>query len=251
MQQRTTSATLEPYLATRDISVLWSQLHSDLEPFGFDRVFYGCSQRRPANGELTKRDAVIKSSYGSDFDDYFVDNRAFLADVTTQWAIDSQGAMSWGLTRRLMSRGQLTAAQRDVHERTRALGILSGYTVSLRKPGTSLVSGFGLCAEAKVSQQKVDLVWQDHGDKIVSSLTAFDTCARALPRCPADEELSARQREVLEWAGEGKTIEDISEILGIHRSTVVKHMYEARDRLGVGNTLQAVVRATIQGQIFK
>lgn len=71
MQQRTTSTTLEPYLATRDISALWSQLHMDLEAFGFDRVFYGCSQRRPANGELTKRDAVIKSSYGSQFDDYF------------------------------------------------------------------------------------------------------------------------------------------------------------------------------------
>lgn len=159
--------------------------------------------------------------------------------------------MSWGVTRRLMSRGQLTSAQRDVHERTRALGILSGYTVSLRNPGTSLVSGFGLCAEKTVSQKRVDVVWQEYGNDIVASLTAFDTCARALPRCPAEEELSDRQREVLQWAGDGKTIEDISDILGIHRSTVVKHMCEARQRLGVGTTLQAVVRATIQGQIFK
>lgn len=251
MKLQTTSSRLEPYLTTRDMAGLWAHLHRDLEDFGFDRVFYGCSQRRPANGEFTTRDAVIKSSYGREFDEYFVAGRAFLSDITTQWAIDSQGAVSWGLTRRLEARGQLTAAQRSVHERTRAMGIENGYTVSLRNPGTALVSGFGLCAEASLSQRRVDVIWQDHGEEINAAVTAFDVCARALPRFPEDEELSRRQREVLEWAGEGKTIDDIGSILGLHRSTVVKHMQEARERLGVANTLQAVVRAAIQGQVFR
>jgi LuxR family transcriptional regulator len=243
--------TLEPYLSARDGQALWAILHRDLAQFGFERVFYASTQRRPANGEFTPRDAVIRSSYGKEFDDYFVDGGAFLSDVTTQWALDSVGAVSWGLTRRLSRRGQMTARQQGVHDRSRALGIVNGYTASLRSTGTSLVSGFGLCAEETTTQNRVDDIWRRHGPDILAALTTYDTCARGQPRYPDEEELSTRQREVLEWAGDGKCIDDISTILSLHRSTVVKHMREARERLGVATTLQAVARAALQGQIYR
>jgi LuxR family transcriptional regulator len=222
-----------------------------LQHFGFDRVFYVGTQRRPANGEFTPRDVGVKSSYGSEFDTFFVDGGGFLSDVTTQWALHSQGAISWGATRRLCAKGQMTAKQQAVHERSRALDILNGYTVSLRSDGRSLVSGFGLCAERQCTQAKIDRIWQCDGDQIVAILTAYDTCVRAFPCFPEQEELSKRQCEVLEWAGEGKAIDDISAILSLHRSTVVKHMREARERLGVATTLQAVARAALQGQIYR
>lgn len=242
---------LQPYLATSDAGLLWSRLHQDLQQFGFDRIFYVGTQRRPANGEFTPRDVSVHSSYGSEFDNFFVNDGGFLSDVTTQWAIHSLGAISWGVTRRLSAKGQMTAKQQSVHERSRALDILSGYTVSLRSDGRSLVSGFGLCAEHKCSQTKIDRIWQREGDQITAILTVYDICLRALPCFPKHEELSKRQCEVLEWAGEGKAIDDISTILSLHRSTVVKHMREARERLGVSTTLQAVARAALQGQIYR
>ncbi len=242
---------LQPYLILSDRGLLWSRLHQDLQHFGFDRVFYVGVQRRPANGEFTPRDVDVRSSYGSEFDRFFVDDGGFLSDVTTQWAIHSQGAMSWGATRRLCAKGQMTARQQTVHERSRALNILNGYTVSLRSDGRSLVSGFGLCAERKFTQGKIDSIWQSQSDQIAAVLTAYDICVRALPSFPAQEELSKRQCDVLEWAGEGKAIDDICTILSLHRSTVVKHMREARERLGVATTLQAVARAALQGQIYR
>lgn len=242
---------LEPYLDARDLDTLWAQLHRDLEHHGIERVFHARALRRPANGDLAARDAMVLSSYGAEFDRYFVDGGAFLSDVTTQWALDSEGAVSWSLTSRLKARGQLTSRQLNVHEKSRALGIRSGYTVSLRPPRTSLVSGFGLCADRAVPQARVDRIWQEEGVFMVACLRAFDTRARDLPQPPAEEELSARQREVLEWAGEGKTIDDIAHILSLHPSTVAKHMHEARMLLGVATTLQAVLRATIQGQIYR
>lgn len=245
------SAILEPYLFARSADALWSILHSDLENFGFERIFYASTQRRPANGDFTPRDTVIRSSYGQDFDRYFVGDGAFSSDITTQWALHSVGSVSWGLTRRLSSQGQMTTKQQSVHERSRALGIMNGYTVSLRLNGASLVSGFGLCADEASTQRKVDKTWQSYGDKIVAVLTAYDTCVRGFPGYPVDEELSPRQREILEWAGDGKSIEDISTILSLHRSTIVKHMKEARERLGVATTLQAVARASVQGQIYR
>lgn len=251
MHGRLHLARLEPYLDARDLGVLWAQLHRDLEHHGFERIFHARALRRSANGDLAARDATVLSSYGAEFDRYFVDGGAFLSDVTTQWALDSEGAVSWSLTSRLKARGQLTSRQLSVHEKSRALGIQSGYTVSLRPPRTSLVSGFGLCADTALPQGRVDRIWQAEGVSMVACLRAFDTRARDLPEPPTDEELSTRQREVLEWAGEGKTIDDIAHILGLHPSTVAKHMHEARALLGVATTLQAVLRATIQGQIYR
>jgi LuxR family transcriptional regulator len=251
MQPTSRPANLESYLAARDIADLWAQLHHDLEPYGIDRIFHGGSRRRPANGEHGKHDTLVLSSYGAEFDRFFVDGAGFLSDVTTQWALHSEGAVSWHLTARLKARGQLTARQLAVHEQSRALGVTAGYTVSLRTACTALVSGFGLCAEAGVSQARVDRTWLFHGPRILTALTAFDVCARNLSHAPPAEALSRRQREVLEWAGEGKTVDDIAEILELHRNTVAKHMHEARSLLGVATTLQAVLRAALQGQIYR
>lgn len=251
MPLRAKSSRLEPYLSARDISTLWAYLHRDLERVGFQKVFYVCTQRRPANGEFTVRDAIVHSSYGAEFDRYFVEGGAYASDITTQWAINSQGAISWSLSRRLNRRGQVTPKQREVHERSLALGIVNGYTVSLRTPRSTLVSGFGLCAGDETTQTRVDRTWLDHGDEVLLALSAFDICARAIPQVRAEEELSKRQREVLEWAGDGKTIDEIADIMDLHRNTVAKHMQEARQRLGVANTVQAVLRAALQGQIYR
>ena len=245
------SVILEPYLTARSCDALWSRLHRDLEQYGFERVFHAAAQRRPANGELTVRDAIVRSSYGSEFDSFFINGGGFQSDITTQWALHSVGSVSWGLTSRLNARGQMTSKQRRVHEFSRDLGIVNGYTASLNSLGTSLVSGFGLCGETTSTQSRIDKTWQKAGHEVTSILAAYDTCTRGFSRFPDDEELSIRQREVLEWAGEGKSIDDISTIMSLHRSTVVKHMREARERLGVATTLQAVARAILQGQIYR
>ncbi|MEX3014054.1 helix-turn-helix transcriptional regulator [Gymnodinialimonas hymeniacidonis] len=242
---------IEPYLTTQDATALWDRLHRDLSNAGFKRVFYAASQRRQANSARSPRDTIVKSSYGAEFDSFFVDGAAFTADVNTQWAIDSQGAVSWDLTRRLKADGQLSAHQIAIHERCLDLGLINGYTISLRNYGSGLITGFGLSADDIVHQKEVDDVWTEHRKLLLCVLSAFDLSTRMLPQVPDGEELTARQREVLAWVGDGKTIDDIAEIMGLHRSTIVKHMREARERLRVTNTLQAVMRATLQGQIYR
>lgn len=55
--------------------------------------------------------------------------------------------------------------------------------------------------------------------------------------------LSAREREVLLWAAEGKSAWETGEILGISEVTVKKHLLNIRRRMGVATTMQAVVDA--------
>ncbi len=251
MRNLDTGILIETYLGTRGQAGLWHLLHRDLGRHGFDRILFGRARRRTAAGDYARSDAVVLSSYGTDFDTYFVDGGAFHQDITTQWAISSEGAVSWSLTARLAAQGQLTAQQMRVHAKTREMGIVAGYTVSIRGGARALVGGFGLCAESGLRQAKVDRIWDQSGPDIRLRLAAFDVCILGQADVPAAEELTDRQREVLEWAGDGKSIDEISTILSLHRGTVAKHMQDARQRLGVATTLQAVLRAALQGQIYR
>ena len=62
--------------------------------------------------------------------------------------------------------------------------------------------------------------------------------------------LTRRQRQVLEWVGDGKTMQDIATIMGLTSATVEKHLRLARAALDVDTTAQAVLKASFQNQIF-
>lgn len=55
--------------------------------------------------------------------------------------------------------------------------------------------------------------------------------------------LTPREYDCLLWAAEGKTDWEISVILGISKSTVVKHLLSARDKLGAVNKAHAIAMA--------
>lgn len=64
-----------------------------------------------------------------------------------------------------------------------------------------------------------------------------------------DPQLTAREHDCLLWAGEGKTDWEISVILGISRSTVIKHIAAAREKLGAVNKAHAIAKA-IRTKLF-
>jgi DNA-binding CsgD family transcriptional regulator len=55
--------------------------------------------------------------------------------------------------------------------------------------------------------------------------------------------LTARERECLRWSADGKTIWEISELLGIAERTVKKHIESATTQLGCVSKTHAVARA--------
>lgn len=58
--------------------------------------------------------------------------------------------------------------------------------------------------------------------------------------------LSHREIECLQWLAVGKTISEAACILGISERTLRFHVSNARDRLGVSTTMQAVVAAALR-----
>ena len=71
-----------------------------------------------------------------------------------------------------------------------------------------------------------------------------------LPYTAPNRALTSRQREVLEWVGDGKTAQDIGLIMGLTAATVEKHLRLAREALAVDTTAQAVLKAAFANQMF-
>jgi DNA-binding CsgD family transcriptional regulator len=61
--------------------------------------------------------------------------------------------------------------------------------------------------------------------------------------------LTDREKEVLKWAGLGKTADETADILLCSRKTVEAHIQNAMSKLGATNKTQATVQAIYQGLI--
>jgi two-component system invasion response regulator UvrY len=59
--------------------------------------------------------------------------------------------------------------------------------------------------------------------------------------------LSRRQREVLYWLGEGKTVSEIALILGISVKTASTYRCQLLDKLLLVNTAQLIRYAIVEG----
>ncbi|MGO3130286.1 MAG: response regulator transcription factor [Alcaligenes sp.] len=62
--------------------------------------------------------------------------------------------------------------------------------------------------------------------------------------------LSSREKEVLRWAADGKTSDEISSILDISVATVKFHTRNAAEKLGTYNRTAAVARAVVMGLLY-
>jgi LuxR family quorum sensing-dependent transcriptional regulator len=88
----------------------------------------------------------------------------------------------------------------------------------------------------------------------ILSLIASYAIARAIAlkqESPANKrvELSAREREALQWASEGKNDWEIGEVMNISEHGADKHMRSIRAKLGAFNRTQAVAEAIRRGLI--
>lgn len=124
-------------------------------------------------------------------------------------------------------------------------GIVSGYVVPMAsrrhwQAALSLASSARACDISLRERSSINLM-SVFAVGAVEALLASDT---------SEDQLSAREREVLSWVAAGKSAWETSCILSISSRTVDKHLAAIRDKYGVRTTLQAVVEAIRRREIF-
>ena len=130
------------------------------------------------------------------------------------------------------------------------LNMTAGYTVSFPSGSQRHKGAISLAARPGLSQDEVDAIWQDCGREITIMNNVAHLKIISMPYVPPNRALTKRQREVLEWVGDGKTTQDIAVLLGLTTAPVDKHLRLAREALSVETTAQAVLKAAMHNQIF-
>ncbi|MEX5728954.1 DNA-binding CsgD family transcriptional regulator [Rhodovulum iodosum] len=245
---------LEDYLAdlidARSVERVWALHTAAMAGFGFDRLLYGYTRFRTASSLGEPEDSLILSNHSPEYVRAYIDQRSYFNAPMVAWANTHVGACSWGLVAERAGRGELCEGERDVLALNRAMGVTAGYTISFPETSSRAKGAIGLTGRRGLSQQDVDEIWQAHGRRLEIMNNVMHLKLVNLPYAARGRSLTQRQREVLQWVGDGKTTQDIATIMGLTPATVEKHLRLARKALDVDTTAQAVLKASFQNQIF-
>lgn len=232
------------------IEELWDIHTRSMAGFGFDRLLYGCTRFRTATSLGDPDDFVILSNHARDYLDVFVEERLYAWAPMVQWSLHHDGACSWSCLEERARRDDFTPQERRVLAFNRSHDVIAGYSISFKSQRPRVKAAIALTARPGMTQAEVDALWQRDGETILALNNLAHLCIQTLPYEPPNRGLTDRQREVLSWVSDGKTVQDTAVIMGLTHATVEKHLRLARQALCVETTAQAVLKASFQNQIF-
>ncbi len=237
-------------LQSSSIEHVW-QLHVDkMRDYGFDRVIYGATRFRTHGefGDLS--DALILTNHDKDYIDLFFGKALYINAPMAIWGAQNTGVCSWQWAIDRRANGESSESEDRILDLNASMGVVAGYTISFDSISERSKSAIGLCAKRGLSQPEVDDIWHAHGSEITLLNNLANQKISSLPIERRGKPLTERQREVLQWVADGKTLQDIAVIMDLNQATIEKHLRLARDNLNVGTTAQAVLKAAVQNQFF-
>ncbi|KFI25012.1 hypothetical protein CG51_16995 [Haematobacter missouriensis] len=222
---------------------LWEIYTRILVAEGFDAILFG--QARPASG-LPLRTSPMGTMLISNLDKSFCHaygGKNFFCSPIVKWVTSNSGVLLWSEIYRKRHRGELSPEEEKMLDLQRNYGIRGGITIALGETGSRRRAAIDLmtCRDT-ANQADVERIWGQRKDFLLLLTRIFYLKALTVPSI-VTAILTKRQREVLEWAAAGKSVQDIAALLGISRATAEKHLRLAREMLGAETTAQAVAKA--------
>jgi LuxR family transcriptional regulator len=234
-----------------NIEALWAMHCGKMESYGFDRLFYGFTHYRSGMSLGDPDDFIVLTNHDREYRDRFINGGHYYHAPMVRWALDHEGACSWRILREMLETGTMTDAERKVLDFNISQGVVAGYSISFKSLSARSKGGIALTARRGMTQDDADAVWAEHGGDILLMNNIVHLRILTLPyHNPMGRGLTPRQREALEWVGDGKTTQDIAILMGLTPATVEKHLRLAREALNVETTAQALLKAAFQNQMF-
>lgn len=238
-------------IATLDtIEEVWQRTTAALRLFGFASVNYGFTRYRVGLGIGDPDDAFFLSTHALDAVKAFHESGLYLRSADYRWVRDNTGACPWDWVHRERAAGRLTPEEcRTLDELGTGRG-RAGMTISFAVTLPRSKGAMGLAAAPGVTQDQVTARWADQGRAIEALCNTAHLKLSQMPMPVPSGRLSDRQREILEWIADGKSLQDVCVLTGLSLSSVEKHLRRARDLLGVDTTAHAVAKASFLNQLF-
>lgn len=237
-------------LKAKSYSEVWALLLEGLGMYGITAVRYGLTRSRYGMSLGDLQDILYLSSLGAqDFTDY-IETGLYRRSPHYRWMAENDGAVSWGWFLQEAAAGWLHPDEQAFLQEMEKAGQPAGYLLSFASDTTRLKGGLGMMGQRDWSQDDMDALWAQHGAGIEAMCIAAHLNITRMPLPSKRDPLRPRQREMLEWVADGKSMQDIAVLTGLSVATVEKHMRGARDALDVETTPQAIARAALLGQLF-
>ncbi|OCX63147.1 LuxR family transcriptional regulator [Thioclava sp. SK-1] len=240
---------LEKLVNAPTVEEVWDLHCVKMAEFGFDRLLYGFSRFSTVHSIGSIDDIMLLSNHSKAYLDQFI-NGLYHDAPMVKWMLDHEGACSWGTVSTLATEGKMGPGAKRVWEINRQHGVLAGVSISFPDASSRARGGIGLCAAAGISQAEVDDIWERNGRELMILNSLAHMRISQMPHATSRRALTPRQRESLEWVADGKTTADVAMLMGLTVATVEKHLRLAREALEVETTAQAVLKASLQKQIF-
>lgn len=240
---------LNAVTSANSVETLWDIHTSQMARFGFDRLIYGYTRYNTAHSFGDPQDWVLLTNHSEDYMKTFLSDGHLFQAPMVRWAMENSGACSWRWLEEMKRHDGLTISEQRAVDFNRKMNVTAGYTISFKSVSERTKAAIALTAKAGVSQDAVEQIWARHGDEIIVANNVMHLKLLTLPYS-GERQLTKRQREVLQWVGDGKTTQDIALILDLTSATVEKHLRLAREALGVETTAQAVLKAAFYNQMF-
>lgn len=244
------TAHLNALLNAPSIEDVWEMHTRQMAQYGFDRLIYGFTRYRTSTSLGDPDDFVLLSNHKPEYMDVFIGDGLYHHAPMVRWALDNEGACSWSVLAQMLATETLTKEERKVVDFNLSMQVTAGYSISFKSMSSRSKGAIALTARPGMSQDECDAVWDTHGDDIVLLNNVVHLRILTLPYTAPGRSLTKRQKEVLGWVGDGKTIQDIAMLLELTPATVEKHLRLAREALSVETTAQAVLKAAFQNQFF-
>ena len=235
---------------TQAVSVeeVWTELSEKMNGFGFDRLIYGFTRYKSKNGFGDVQDILLMTTQTPEYINGFINTGFYTRAPMVRWAKKNTGACSW---RWIEENVQIfTKDELEVLEFNKKMNVTAGYTIAFPENSGRTKGGIALTAVKGVKQWEVDEIWNEHGRDIMAMNQVAHLAMVSLPKINENRILTKRQREVLQWVGDGKTNQDIALLMGLTPATVEKHLRLARESLDAETTAQAVLKASVFNQIY-
>lgn len=244
------SAELNAFFDAQGIEELWDLHTRHMADYGFDRLIYGFTRFLTKSSMGDPDDFVLLTNHSADYTDVFIGDGLYFNAPMVRWSLENAGACSWSILRDMAGSGELTDKELEVLEFNKSMGVIAGYSISFPQLANRAKGAIALTACEGMKQAEVDEIWAEHGDdiKLINNITHQRILS--LPYSSNGRNLTNRQKEVLGWVADGKTMQDIAVLMGLNPATVEKHLRLARQALSVETTAQAVLKAAFQNQIF-
>lgn len=226
--------------ACSTVEELFGHLREEYRALGFDSVIYNLLNDHPSMG-LKARPSIV-SSYPQSLVDHWLGNDLMVHDPLQHFCFASPSAFAW----HHVQPPELTRGSQKFLDAIYNIGLTDAVGVPIHGPNSELAC-LGLATPHRVEDDPNRLsTVQALG---VQFHVAYGRlCGRTRPRMEALE-LTPREREILMWSAEGKSVYAIAEILSVSENTVKFHLKNIYRKLGVGDRLQAVLRAIYLGLI--